>query len=261
MTTKRHSPALAHCILAMPLMVFPALAATAALSAAPAMSAERPLAESPLPVIRVSGEGKVTLAPDLAVIDLGVVREADTAREALDANNAAMADIVAAMKDEGIEARDLQTSGFFIQPKYVYPQSKSDGQQEAPRIVGYSVQNRLSVRIRDLARLGAVLDRSVTLGVNDSGSIVFGNDDPAAAIIKAREAAMKDAQSRAVTLTSAIGAKPGKILEISENTFTPQPVSMARGKMMMEARSDAVPIESGENTYTVTVQATWEIAQ
>ena len=247
-------------LLALPLLVLPAFSAIVH-GATTVMAAERPLAESPLPVIRVTGEGRVSLAPDMAVLDLGVLREAATAREALDANNAAMAEVLAAMKEEGIAARDLQTSGFSIQPKYVYPQPKAGGEQQAPAIVGYSVSNRLSVRIRDLARLGAVLDRSVTLGVNDGGNIAFSNDDPSAAITKAREAAMKDARSRAETLAQAIGARPGKILEISENTFTPQPVSMARGKMMMQASADAVPVEGGENTYSVTVQTVWEIEQ
>ena len=246
--------------LMVPLLAVPVLAATMA-TPTNAMAAERPLAESPLPVIRVTGEGRISLAPDMAILDLGVVREAATAREALDANNAAMAEVVAAMKAEGMADRDLQTSGFSIQPKYFYPQSKAGEDQPVPRIVGYSVSNRLSVRVRDLAKLGAILDRSVTLGVNDGGNITFANDDPSATIARAREAAMKDALSRAETLARAIGAKPGKILEISENTFTPQPVSMARGKMMMEARSDAVPVQGGENTYTVSVQAVWEILQ
>ena len=78
----------------------------------------------PSPRIQVTGDGRVELAPDMAVLDLTVTREAMTARAALDANSASMKEVLVAMQSEGIEARDLQTKGFYIQPKYVYPPAK-----------------------------------------------------------------------------------------------------------------------------------------
>ena len=249
------------------LPAFVALALGAATAAAPlgtptrAQAQERPLAERPLPTIRVQGEGSVAVAPDMALVNLTVLREAKTARAALDANNQAMADVLAAMKAEGIADKDLQTGGFSVQPSYTQPPRKSDGSSEAPRIVGYSVSNTLSVRLRDLARIGAVLDRAVTLGVNSGGDITFANAEPGPIVERARAAAMKDAIGRAKTLAEAAGVGLGPILEISENYVSPRPAPMARDKMMLEMAADAVPVATGESSYSVTVNVAWEVKQ
>jgi len=226
-------------------------------AASPGHAADRPLAERPVPMIRVQGEGSVAVAPDMAIIDIGVLREGATAREALTASNEAMAAVIAAMKEEGIEARDLQTSGFFVQPRYTQP--APDRSSEAPRIDGYSATNSLTVRIRDLARLGAVLDRAVTLGVNTGGNITFTNAEPDQHVAKAREAAVRDAAARARQLAEAAGVKLGNLVEINDMGSGPRPMMMARAKSFDAA--EAVPVESGENTYTVNIQAAWEVAE
>jgi len=217
--------------------------------------------DNPLPRILVSGQGSVDLAPDMAILSLTVTREAETARAALDANSSAMTEVLAAMKSEGIEARDLQTSGFSIQPRYTYPTPKSSGDQEPPKITGYTVRNSLSVRVRDITKVGQVLDRSVTLGVNEGGNITFTNDDPSAAITQARTKAIKDAIAKAGTLAEAAGVKTGKLLEISEQSFNPGPMPMAMAEMSMSRSAKAVPVATGENTYSVTVNVTFSIDQ
>ena len=213
------------------------------------------------PRILVTGQGSVDVAPDMAMLALTVTREAETAREALDANSAAMKDVLDAMKAEGIKARDLQTSGFSIQPKYFYPQQQSSSTREPPRIVGYTVRNSLTVRVRDIASLGQILDKSVTLGVNEGGNISFTNDDPSAALTEARVLAMKDALAKAETLTEAGGVKVGILLEISEQSFNPRPMPMARAERSMAMSADAVPVATGENTYRVSVNVTFAIDQ
>jgi uncharacterized protein YggE len=231
------------------------------LAAIPAGAADHPLAERPLAAIAVAGEGKVAASPDMATIGLGVVREADAAREALDANSAAMKRVVEALKGEGIEPRDLQTSGFSVQPKYFYPKRASDGSQGEPRISGYTVSNNLTLRVRDLAKLGGLLDLVVTLGMNTGGDIRFSNAEPAGIVAKAREFAMQDARARAETLAAAAGVKLGPVIEISEGYSAPRPVSMTRGELLAKASADTVPVEAGENTYTVNVNARFEILQ
>lgn len=214
--------------------------------------------DRPPPQIAVTGEGEMALAPDMAVLSLAVTSQAETARAALDANNKAMADVLKAMQAMGIDERDLQTSGFSITPQYVYP--KRSNEAEPPRIVGYQVNNSLTVRVRDLTKLGEIIDRSVTLGVNQGGNITFTNDGPDAAVTEARKNAMADALARARTLTQAAGIGLGKILSISEQSFNPRPVPMARAEMSMRA-DGAVPVAAGENTYRVQVNVTFELEQ
>jgi len=229
-------------------------AALAAPAAAFAQQAGQGQRES---TVVVSGEGHSAVAPDMAVITLSVVKDAKTAREALDANNADMAAVLKALKDGGIEARDLQTSGFTINPQYSYPNT-NDGQNRPPELVGYQVVNGLSIRVRDLSKLGEIIDQSVTLGVNQGGSIQFTNDKPDAAITEARKAAVADAKAKAETLTQAAGVTLGRVIEISEVVGRPQPVMMARASMK-EFSGDAVPVQGGENSYDVTVTVTFGI--
>jgi uncharacterized protein len=209
--------------------------------------------------ISVMGEGEAAIAPDMAIVTLTVVREAETAREALTASNQAMDEVLAAMRTAEIADRDLQTSNFAIQPQYVYPDGDSQPQQ--PRITGYEASNTLTVRLRDLEKLGALLDEAVTLGVNQGGNIIFTNDDPSTTLNEARRDAVGDARERAEILAEAAGVELGRILSIDEQTMMPQPIPMAR----MEARSfdaaAAVPVATGENAYRITVTMRFEIEE
>ncbi|MBP2236782.1 uncharacterized protein YggE [Sinorhizobium kostiense] len=210
-------------------------------------------------VIKVSGEGRATTAPDLAILQLSVVKDAKTAREALDANNKAMTEVLAALRQAGIADRDLQTSGFSINPQYHYPPS-DDGGSRPPELVGYQVVNGVTVRVRDLSRLGEVIDSSVSLGVNQAGGIEFTNDKPDAVITEARKAAVADAIGKARVLAEAAGVSLGRLIELAEQEPRPEPpVPFAR--MAKEAAADQVPIATGESAYNVTVNVTFAIDQ
>jgi len=212
--------------------------------------------------INVSGTGTANVAPDLAITSFGVVREAKTAREALDANNKAMFAVLTSMKEKGIAEKDLQTSNFNIQPRYHYPKRQNNGEQPAPKIVGYAVSNNLTVRIRDLSQAGEILDLVVTLGVNSGGNIQFTNDNKEAILKLARIKAVESALDKAQTLTSTAGVGLARIINISENSSQPRPVPIARAAQTLAVQESAnVPIASGENSYRVNVQITWEIAQ
>lgn len=227
-----------------------ALAAAIALPTAAARADTQPP-----PRIMVTGEGESAIAPDLAQLSLSVMREAKTAREALDANNDAMAAVIAAMKASGIGERDLQTAGIQIAPRYNY-NNKPDGSQEA-ELVAYQVTNTLSVRVRDLSKTGEILDKSVSLGVNQGGGITFTNDDPEKALTEARKLAVADAIQKARTLSEAAGVKLGRILEISDQAIMPPPMPyMAKAEA---SRDSAVPIEAGENAYRVQVNVVFEL--
>jgi len=215
---------------------------------------------NPPPRILVTGEGSVDIAPDMAVLTLTVTRQAETARAALDANSNAMTEVHKAMLKSGIEKRDMQTSGFSIQPNYVYPVPRNSSEREPPRIAGYTVRNSLTVRIRDIDAVGTILDQSVSLGVNDGGNIAFTNADPTAAIAEARARAVHDAIARADTLAEAAGVKKGRLLEISEQSYNPRPVPMVE-MAMSRAADAAAPVAAGENTYKVSVNVAYAIDQ
>jgi uncharacterized protein YggE len=226
-----------------------ALAATLAMPAV-AMAKDA----GPVPRIMVSGEGEATIAPDIAILSLSVMREAKSARAALDANNDAMAAVIAAMKASGIADRDLQTTGMQITPRYNYPQNNDDNQQ--PELVAYQVTNTVSVRVRDIDKTGEILDKAVTLGVNQGGGITFTNDDPSAVITEARKKAVADAVAKAKTLAEAAGVSVGKVLKITDQNIAPRPMPMNAKAF---AARDSVPVQPGENSYHVHVNITFEI--
>tara|TARA_R110001599_G_scaffold353817_1_gene598958 strand:+ start:92652 stop:93392 length:741 start_codon:yes stop_codon:yes gene_type:complete len=217
--------------------------------------------QEPYPQIVVSGQGSADIAPDMAVLQLTVTREAKTARAALDASSAAMAEVLKALRAEGIAERDLQTTNFSIQPKYVYPSPKSQDEDKSPRIVGYTVRNGLSVRVRELGKLGGIMDKSVTLGVNEGGNILFTNDDATGATEQARAHAVADAMGKAKALAAAAGVKLGKLLELSEQSHQSGPMPMMKSEMIMARAADSVPVAAGENSYQVTVNMSYGIVQ
>ncbi|MEM8562789.1 MAG: SIMPL domain-containing protein [Pseudomonadota bacterium] len=216
----------------------------------------------PSPMITVVGTGTAEVAPDMAVVQLTVTREAETARAALDANSAAMTKVLASLRDEGIAERDLQTSNFSIQPKYVYPSKQSQSADRTPTIVGYTVRNGLTVRVRDLEKLGGIIDTSVTLGVNQGGNIAFTNDDPSDTIAEARKRAVIDARNKAETLAEAAGVSLGKIMQISEHSGRVSPMPIVQADMMASrAAAESVPVAAGESAYQVTVNLSYAISQ
>lgn len=227
------------------------------LAVAPIATATAHDSDKKEPVIVVSGQGDASVVPDLAIVTMSVAETAKTAREALDINNSAMTSVTKALKDQGIADRDMQTSGLSIQPQYSYPQNE-DGTPRLPVLNGYTVTNGLTVRVRDLSKLGAIVDQSVTSGVNQGGDIRFTNDDPEKVLEQARTAAVKNAAAKAKTLADAAGVKLGRVVEISESAGGADPQPMIRMQMAKEA-SDAVPIAAGENTYVVNVSVTFAI--
>ncbi|TSJ62831.1 SIMPL domain-containing protein [Starkeya sp. 3C] len=207
------------------------------------------------PVLTVSGEGKASAAPDMATLSSGVVSEGKTAREALDANSSAVAQMIAAIKAAGVEGRDVFTSGFSVQPQYAPPKKDSS---EAPRITGYQVSNNVTVRVRDLAKLGSLLDELVTKGANQIGGIAFDISEPGKLTDAARAAAVKDARHQAEIIAEASGVRIVRVVSISgEGGPRPMPRMMSAPAMMM--KEDSVPVEAGETEVRAGVSITYEI--
>lgn len=227
-------------------------------AALPALAQQAGPAEA---VITVSGEGEASLAPNMAILQLGVVSEDDAAATALKTNNLAMAKVLKMLTDQNVAERDIQTNGFDVVPRY-REVSNGKGENKPPVIDGYRVSNGLTVRVRDLAKLGGVIDGSVQLGVNQAGDIRFTNDKPELAINDARKQAMEDAIAKAKALTEAAGIKLGRIVSIHENSARPfEQTMMMKTSMARDMPMAPTPIAAGENTYHVTVNVTFALAQ
>lgn len=233
-----------------------ALAAILPLSAGAALAQD---ARPERPHLSVVGEGEASAAPDMAVVTLGVVSEAETAREALVANSQAMSEIAGALREAGIAARDLQTSGFFVEPRYTQPRPVDRGEPRAPEIAGYTVRNNLTVRIRDIAQAGALLDRAVTLGSNYVTGISFTVAEPKPLQDEARRAAVADAEAKARLYAEAAGVARGPVIRIEEqhDQYGPPQPFMARSV----AAEAAVPVEAGEITFRARVQIDWALEE
>lgn len=208
--------------------------------------------------ISIEGRGEVTATPDTAAINSGVTTQGATAREALDLNTKAMTDLIAALKDAGIEARDIQTTGFTVSPNYVYTDERDDkGYTLPPKINGYQVSNGVTVVVRKLADLGSILDRSVTVGANTVNGVSFSVADPSALLNEARKAAFADARTKAELYAAAAGGKLEDIVSITETQ------GYNAGPGPMYARADisaaAVPVEAGEMTFSINVSVAWEL--
>uniref|UniRef100_UPI003593DF63 SIMPL domain-containing protein n=1 Tax=Aestuariivirga sp. TaxID=2650926 RepID=UPI003593DF63 len=163
-------------------------------------------------VISLSGHGEVRIVPDMASVNAGVMSQAATAGEALTANTAAMNAIFAALKEAGIEAKDIQTSNFMVQPRYDY--NNNNGQ--APRLVGYDVSNTVSVTVRKLDQLGTLLDTLVKAGSNQINGVFFQVSEPEAALDEARKRAAADATRKANLYAATMGLTLGPVVSISE---------------------------------------------
>jgi uncharacterized protein YggE len=203
--------------------------------------------------ITVTGEGRVDAAPDMATVSLGVVTEGTTAAEAMAANSIQLAAVLEQLKMGGIEDRDIQTSGLSLNPNW--QQTEAD---PTPRIMGYQASNMLTVRVRKLDQLGAVLDKNISDGANSFNGLSFGLSDPEPAMNEARRRAVADAQGRARLLTQAAGLTLGPVVSISEGGGFGGPQPMYR---MDAAAASPVPVAAGEVSTTASVTMVFELVQ
>lgn len=201
----------------------------------------------------VTGTGRVYLTPDIATISIGVRTDHESASEAVSDNNAQIQQVVTALKDLGVDEKDIQTSNFSI-----YPQQQYDDQGNVTSTI-YVVENTVMVTIRDLDMLGDVLDAAVANGANSIYGIQFDVEDKTAALTEARQKAVEDAKVKAAELAEAADVVLGEIQKISESTVYPGPIFDARGGGAEQAVASAVPISPGQLTITSDVNVVFAI--
>jgi len=209
--------------------------------------------------ITVSGEGKVTIKPDVALISIGVISESGTVAQAQKDNTDKMNKIVEALKKEfKIADKDLQTSNYSVNPKY-------DWSNQTQRIIGYTVSQNVSVKARNFDQIGNIIARAGELGSNSVNGPDFTIDDPEAYRAQAREKAITQAKEKADVLAKQVGIKLGRIVDFSEGTvggYYPVPMmdSLAVGRGGAETTKAVAPIiEAGSQEVQVSVSISYEI--
>ena len=212
----------------------------ALLALAPAHAAER--------IVTVTGEATVGVAPDAAIIRIGVSSQEKTAREAGEANAKQMTSVLAAIKASGIAERDIQTSRLSLQPQY------DPNKGGTARLTGFQANNQVTVRIRDIDTLPSVLDRAIAAGANEMSGIEFVVSEQSKLLDQARDDAIADARRKAELYARAAGAKLGQVVSISEEGVTPpQP------RPMQAVLAGAVPVAPGEQTLRAIVSVSYEL--
>lgn len=204
--------------------------------------------------LSVSGDGTVTAPPDMATVEAGIVTEAEEAQAALDANNRTMRQILQTLKEQGVAEKHIRTVQIDLSP--VHERDERGRREE--RIVAYRARNEVRVEVRELPRLGAVLDALVSAGANTISSVSLGVAEPDSPLNEARRRAVADAQSRARVYAEAAGVDLGAVRSIREGgAAIPQPRQMA----LAQEAARSVPVATGELEFRATVHMVFGLSR
>ena len=235
-----------------PLLLACALAlGTTAMTAAAQTPATQAGADATL--LSVSARGQASRVPDVATASAGVVTQATDASAAMRANAEQMNRLMAAIRDAGVAAKDTRTTGISVNPEYRYAENR------APEITGYRASNTVSIKVRDIDKLGKVLDALVASGANDINGPAFEIDQPDAVYDEARRTALESARARASMYADALGLRVRRIVSISEGGGFQPPQPM----MMKAAAMDSVstPVSPGETTLDANLDVVFELGR
>jgi uncharacterized protein YggE len=199
-------------------------------------------------LVTVTGEATIAVAPDAAIIRIGVSSQDKTARAASDANAKQMTAVLAAIKSNNIADRDIQTSRLSLQPQY------DPNKSGTARLTGFQATNQVTVKIRDVGNLAAVLDSAISAGANEMSGIEFVVSEQSKLLDRARDDAIADAHRKAELYAKAAGSRLGHVVAISEEGSAPQP------HPMQALRGGAVPISPGEQTLRAAITVSYELA-
>ncbi len=217
----------------------PVLFVVASFAACPAHAVEK--------LVTVTGEATVAIAPDAAVIRIGVNSQGKTARDASDANAKQMTSVLAAIKDAGVADRDVQTSRLSLQPQY------DPNKGGTARLLGFQVTNQLTIKIHDIDKLPSFLDRAIAAGANEMSGIEFVVSEQSKLLDQARDDAVADGRRKAELYAIAAGARIGQVLSIVEEGSSAPP------RPIQAMRASGVPIAPGEQTLRASVSITYAL--
>jgi len=225
-----------------------------AIPASPALAQNQPAATIAGTRLDIVATGEVTRVPDIARISAGVATQAITATDAIRQNAARMERVRAALTRAGIAARDIQTSNINLQPEYRYVQN------QPPRLIGYRAGSEVTVRFRDIADTGRILDALVAEGANQINGPSLGIDRPDAALDEARVAALTSARARAELYARSLNMRVRRVLLVSESGATlPPPMPMMRMQANVAGEAADTRIDPGEQTLSITLTVSFEL--
>lgn len=202
----------------------------------------------------VTGEGKATVSPDIAVVLAGVQTQGATAKQTQDQLNKSINAVSEAVKKAGIDAKDVQTGSYSVYPNYDY----NGGQQ---KIIGYHANSTLTIKVREIDRANSVLDAATANGANQVGGISFDVDDKTKAENEARAEAVAEAKKKAEDAAKIAGFRLGRIINYQEG-FGGGPMPLAYGARdaeMVKTQANPTQIEPGSQDITITVTLSYEI--
>jgi len=205
-------------------------------------------------LLSISAQAEASRAPDIASLSTGVVTQAADANSAMRANSEQMARVMEAIKSAGISGKDIQTSGISLNPQYRY------ADDTPPAITGYQAINTVNIKVRQLDKLGKVLDALVASGANQINGPSFEIDKPEAVYDEARRNAIGSAQRRAEMYADTLGLKVRRIVSISEGGGfqPPRPMMMAKAGHA-DAVAASAPVSPGETSLGVNLDIVFEL--
>lgn len=197
-------------------------------------------------VFSVTGEGKVHVVPDIAVVSVGVNAQGQTAKSAQESLNKNINQVASGIKGLGISDRDIQTTNYALNPTYNY-------EQNPPKITGYQANSTLVIKVRDIDKANGVLDTATQNGANTVGGITFDVSDKQKAYNQARTEAVAEAKAKASQAAKIAGFTLGQIVNYDESTnaYSPAPIMMANETA--GRAKDTTQVEPGTNELTLTV--------
>ncbi len=206
------------------------------------------------PILTLNVTESVEATPDIATVGTGVQSRAPTAAQAMTDNAAKMDRLIAALAKAGIAKKDIQTSGINLSAQYDY--TNRDGQPEGPRFIGYEASNQVTVKLRDIRRVGTLLDSMVAAGATNVNGPTFSISDPAPMLAQARGQAIRSAKTQADYYAQATGYRSARLITIAESNSGGTPPMPMLQSARFKADAAPTPVEPGQvaSSVTLTVQ-------
>ncbi len=216
--------------------------------------------------LSVTGDGKAFVKPDIATVSFGVHSESAKSQDAVNKNNDKMNAVIKAIKNLGVAEKDIQTTSYNLSPMYGYVgrpiSAPSIGMMDYPvvenKVTGYSLDQQVTVKIRNFDKINDILDGATSSGANTVGSLQFTVDDPVKAQGEARAKAIANAKEKAMSMVSQAGLHIDKLVNIMDgNQGYVQPMYSGMSEMPMDAKTVAPQIQTGQQEVDASVTLTY----